>query len=1140
SSVANGAEPLLFAWRKDGVLLASEATSTLNLTNVSTNDAGVYTLEVSGACGQVTNSALLTVRELTTAAPLADAVVCVGNPVSFSTVPAGTGPFTFVWRKDGVALDGETNATLSIASATSESSGVYTVEVSGACDSVTNSATLILNVLVTATPLTDAIVCPGETVSFTTTAEGAGPFAFVWRKDGGVIGGAIEATLIISNASLADAGSYAVEVHGAYNVVTNSAVLMVRDLVTATPLLDASRCAGDSMMFNTAPAGTPPMTFAWRKDGVLLPSQTNSSLSIGSLTTNDAGIYSVEVAGVCNVVTNSASLVINALMTATPPAGVLACEGSTASFASVISGAGPFTFAWRKDGILLPNATNASLDLVSVTVASSGTYTLEAQGVCRAITNSATLVVTALPTALTNESRCPGGTATFSTTVNGGGLYSFVWRKDGTLLNDQTNSILVLTNVQATHAGTYSVEVTGGCVLVTNSAVLSVPPTTLLAPMASQSQCAGATVIFTANASGLGPFQYVWRKGGTVMAGSTGAVITLTNVTVADAAEYSVEVTGVCGSATNSATLSVSTAPAIAGFTDVLICAGQDVLLAPAISGSGTYTNIWRRNGVLLEAETNATLLIVGANTANAGAYSIEVSGSCGSLTQSVTLTLRTNLTLAPLADLSRSAGSSVTFTAIVSGAVPLSFVWKKDSGVIASATSNWLTLTNLGAADEGVYSVEVSGPCNTAAANATLTVNSAATAATPLQNSSVCPGQAVTFGTSASGCGEPFTFVWRKDGQIMSGQTNSTLTIPNPTLTNAGTYSVEVIGCNRVTNTAQLTVSAPLSATMPAQKTACSCSDVVLGPTILGGTGPFTCVWRKDGVLLSDQTNMALNLQKLNTASAGTYTAEISGPCNNVTNSTVLEIINTTSGLWPNTNAMVIPEFGGASPYPSTVFVRCAPVPVTELRVTLFGVSHTFPDDIDVLLVSPNNIAVKLMSDCGGGGANILNNVTLVFDSAATTALPDSGQIVAGTFRPTDYNGLDGDTFPAPAPAGTPSLSLGSFFGSDPNGTWSLYVVDDHGRDGGGLKGWSLDFGQSAFTFPNVVLTNPEMNEDGSFTMQLRGTPDKMYYLEASTDMKQWTIIQTNHLTGPSMTITDRTAPQFQYRFYRASGCRD
>jgi subtilisin-like proprotein convertase family protein len=163
------------------------------------------------------------------------------------------------------------------------------------------------------------------------------------------------------------------------------------------------------------------------------------------------------------------------------------------------------------------------------------------------------------------------------------------------------------------------------------------------------------------------------------------------------------------------------------------------------------------------------------------------------------------------------------------------------------------------------------------------------------------------------------------------------------------------------------------------------------------------------------------------------------------------------------------------ASPYPATLNVNGVDGHIFGLTVTLTGVSHTFPDDLDVLLVGPAGQHVILMSDAGGGLD--VNNVNLTFDKNASTSLPDSTQITAGTYQPTNYVGNDGatDVWPAPAPpAAAGDTDLGVFNGTDPNGTWSLFVNDDLSGDGGSIQGWSLGMTTDATTrsapYPSTV----------------------------------------------------------------------
>ena len=174
------------------------------------------------------------------------------------------------------------------------------------------------------------------------------------------------------------------------------------------------------------------------------------------------------------------------------------------------------------------------------------------------------------------------------------------------------------------------------------------------------------------------------------------------------------------------------------------------------------------------------------------------------------------------------------------------------------------------------------------------------------------------------------------------------------------------------------------------------------------------------------------------------------------------------TAFTFSNLAAITIPVIGNGSPYPSNIIVSGVTNPVARVMVTLNNITHTFPDDIDILLVGPGGDKTILMSDVGGNTS--INNVTLTFDDTASSSLPDAGPIVSGPFRPTDIN--DGvDTFSAPAPVGPYVATLSAFAGTLANGTWRLYVVDDAAGDSGSIAGgWSLTIldGDSVVTNTN------------------------------------------------------------------------
>jgi subtilisin-like proprotein convertase family protein len=153
----------------------------------------------------------------------------------------------------------------------------------------------------------------------------------------------------------------------------------------------------------------------------------------------------------------------------------------------------------------------------------------------------------------------------------------------------------------------------------------------------------------------------------------------------------------------------------------------------------------------------------------------------------------------------------------------------------------------------------------------------------------------------------------------------------------------------------------------------------------------------------------------------------------------------------------------GKASAYPSNIVVSGLTGTVGKVTVTLSNVTHSFPDDFDVLLVGPSGERALIMSDVGGG--QDFNNGTLTFDQTAANLIPDSTPFSSGTYKPSNYAGEptlepDGiDIFPSPGPGqGNFPSDLNVFNGTVPNGTWQLFIVDDENGDSGMIAGgWSM-----------------------------------------------------------------------------------
>lgn len=188
--------------------------------------------------------------------------------------------------------------------------------------------------------------------------------------------------------------------------------------------------------------------------------------------------------------------------------------------------------------------------------------------------------------------------------------------------------------------------------------------------------------------------------------------------------------------------------------------------------------------------------------------------------------------------------------------------------------------------------------------------------------------------------------------------------------------------------------------------------------------------------------------------------------------------------GVFTQTGSITINDNTTATPYPSTIAVAGALNGITDVNVTLSSFDHTIPDDVDVLLVGPAGQQAVLMSDVGGAPDAV--DLSLVIDDEAAAALADAGPLTSGTFQPTNIGA--GDPFAAPAPVATSANSvLGVFDETNPNGTWSLFVVDDVGGAVGDFSGgWSLQIttvDAPAAPVISAPVTNSTDN-DGNFIL--------------------------------------------------------
>jgi subtilisin-like proprotein convertase family protein len=241
--------------------------------------------------------------------------------------------------------------------------------------------------------------------------------------------------------------------------------------------------------------------------------------------------------------------------------------------------------------------------------------------------------------------------------------------------------------------------------------------------------------------------------------------------------------------------------------------------------------------------------------------------------------------------------------------------------------------------------------------------------------------------------------------------------------------------------------------------------------------------------------------------ASSGSslITVTVSQPANQYGQSATTSFtvtVQPVAGLFGTNQLIAINDRAAGAPYPSTINVSGLEGDIVSASVTVLGLQHSYPSDISMLLVGPQGQKIVLMSRAGSGAGSAITNVNLTFDDAATGAPPQTGLIVSGSYKPSDYN--NALVFYAPV-TGPYVTNLTTLKGTNPNGTWSLYVQDDLSPDAGQITGgWLLSLITSA---PTISFVGPQTTpENVSLTNALTvksvlTTSDKLTVTAESSD---------------------------------------
>lgn len=442
--------------------------------------------------------------------------------------------------------------------------------------------------------------------------------------------------------------------------------------------------------------------------------------------------------------------------------------------------------------------------------------------------------------------------------------------------------------------GAGSVDATGDNQTVTANVNIVANATT---DPADQSVCEGQTATFTTSTSGPGPVTYVWKKGATVLnngdlggrvsivSGPSSSTLTITNAQPGDGDTYTVEATGTCGTNSQSANLSVAPNTTATDPVDQTVCQGVTANFSTTATGSNVHY-AWTVDGSPFGGDTSSISVPTGSLSIGSHTVGLTVTGDCGSVTQSASLTVQANTTATDPADQTVCQGALAAFSTTAAGS-NVHYAWTLDGSPFGGDTSSINVPTASLSIGSHTVGLTVTGDCGTVTQSANLTVQANTTASDPADQT-VCQGALAAFATTATGSNLQYT--WTLDGSPFGGNTSS-ISVPTGSLAiGSHTVGLTVTGdCGTVTQSANLTVQANTTASDPADVAVCQGALAGFATTATGTNLQYA--WTVDGSAFGGNTP-SINVPT-GSLSVGTHTVglTVTGSCGTVTQTATLAV---------------------------------------------------------------------------------------------------------------------------------------------------------------------------------------------------------------------------------------------------------
>lgn len=901
-ALSGNATAELFSWYHDGMLLGTSTSPLYAISDASLGDQGIYSVAIENRCGSQTiyldTITVIDTISITSASSSVNTCLDLDAQIEFNT----TGPFTSRTLVFGAATTtGWPSDSIGISSVSYSDSGEYVMTISNTCE--TKSASVTLNVIegTTITSISpETYVCTDSTEAIYVAGLG-NSLQYSWTANGVSVANSNNDTILVPSPS--DSTFYAVQVSGICSADTSKVSLANSSVVVrkrqsseiTTSQSDLVLCEGQTIDLGFEAIGHN-LQYSWLKDGNIISGANDTTFEYANAMHGESGTYQFAISGTCGVDT-SAEVAVDVRKTTEYLAGMSNIEvcvgdefsmplsydghdvsvtihkvGSTAPIApttSTVSGCGELFFSEYIEGssnnkgfeIFNPSSNAVSLSGYTVYLSGNGgTYT-------NTFTSNATIAAGDVYVICTNQASST--MQAVADTILSYPSVSHYNGDDALILVNGTDTIDVIgvPGVDPGSSWTVGTGSTANHTLVRKANI-------------GEGSTDWATGSMEWDVYAQNTYSYLGSHTFTCSSNTVSSAFGLSNITYNDEGYYYAEFDGSCGTVYSDTILvTVHTTTAITStFSNPLnvICEDAGIDFSFAVEGHG-LTYAWNQDGSA--AGSDSTLQITTADTAQSGYYQLITTGTCGvDSSQVIQLIVHpTTRVLSTFVDTAICQDADMTLPVATDG-FNVTYKWYQNGTQISTSSS--LAITDGLSSDNGEYLLALNGYCGTDSSNTfDVLVMPTTEVFTSLGDTTTCIDDAHVLAVVDTGYMNMYQ--WYKNGTMLTGETDSTLTFSALTSSDTGLYQLVASGSCGTDSSAVISLGAWKTTTLTASSPS---FDICKGDQALmymDVDGDFvTYSWAKDGFNLPGSTNDTLILNNVQPAFAGYFIGTATGIC--------------------------------------------------------------------------------------------------------------------------------------------------------------------------------------------------------------------------------------------------------------------